>query len=121
MANKNTVTLTFAGDTDKLESSFAKVEGGAGKLATSFDRSAMTVLTRPITLVVLGIAALVAIIILVVKYHKQLGEAAVAAWHGIQAAAEATWNWLKQIPGWVEGAFKSVASAISQPFRAAFN
>lgn len=58
---------------------------------------------NPIGLVVLAIAALVAAIVLAVKYHKQIAEVAVAAWNGIKSAAVA------------------VADAVSGAFKKAFN
>lgn len=39
MASKNEVTLTFAGDTAKLESAFDKVGAGAASMKTSVDKS----------------------------------------------------------------------------------
>jgi hypothetical protein len=39
MASKNNVTLTFAGDSEKLEKAFGSVGTGADKLSGSFDRA----------------------------------------------------------------------------------
>lgn len=115
------IANTAATAASAVASGVATAAQWAWNAALVVGAGAMAILTSPITLVILAIAALVAIVILIIKYHKQLGEVAVAAWNWIKGAAQDTWNWLKQVPGWIEGAFAKVASAISAPFRSAFN
>ena len=50
---------------------------------------------NPIGAIILAIVALVAIIVVAVKWHKQIEAVAKVAWHTIQAGAMAVWNWLK--------------------------
>jgi hypothetical protein len=76
---------------------------------------------NPIGLIVIGIAALIAIIVLLVKHWDWVKKAGAAAWHGIKVGAEAAWNFIKKIPGWIGTAFKAIVSAITWPFRTAFN
>jgi hypothetical protein len=78
-------------------------------------------LASPTTWIVLGIAAIVAGIVLLVSQWDTVKEAGGAAWDWIVAKGRDAWNWLKQIPGWVSSAFGRVGDAISAPFRAAFN
>lgn len=75
----------------------------------------------PVTWIVAGIALLVGAIILIATKTNWLQDIWKAAWSGIKSAAEAVWNWIKQIPGWLTSAFSTVGNAISAPFRAAFN
>ena len=92
----------------------------------------MAFLTSPITWIIIGIVALVAIF--VVLWNKSSGfrdfwigmwaavkKAAVAAWSGIKIAASATWEFLKKIPGWVGTAFAKIADFIAKPYILAFN
>lgn len=76
---------------------------------------------NPIGLIIVAVAALIAIIVIIATKTTWFQTIWRVAWGGIKTAAEAVWNWLKQIPGWIEGVFKTVAGAISAPFRAAFN
>lgn len=76
---------------------------------------------NPIGLVVLAIVALVAIVVLIATKTTWFQDIWRVAWGGIKTAAEAVWNWLKQVPGWIEGAFSRIAGAVSAPFKAGFN
>lgn len=76
---------------------------------------------NPIGLVVLAIAALVAIVIVIATKTHWFQNIWKVAWSGIKSAANNTWEFLKKIPGWIGSAFSKVASAISWPFRTAFN
>lgn len=65
---------------------------------------------NPIGLIILAIAALVAIIIVVIKYHKQIGAFFVAVWGKI-------WGFLKRVGAWFAGPFadfftKTIPNAI---------
>jgi hypothetical protein len=75
----------------------------------------------PLVWIVAAIAAVIAVIVLIATQTEWFQELWEIAWGAIQAAAENVWNWLKQVPGWIEGAFKSVGDSITAPFKAAFN
>jgi hypothetical protein len=76
---------------------------------------------NPIGLIVVGIGLLIAGIVLLVKHWDWVKKVGAAAWHGIKVGAEAAWNFIKKIPGWIGTAFKAIVSAITFPFRTAFN
>lgn len=104
--------------------------------------------TSPITWIVLGILALVAVVVLIATKTtwfqdlwkwvwggiKDAASAVgdwfvntlwkkwiVGAWDGIVGAAKGAWNWLKALPGRLKSAFFKVADFITSPFRRAFN
>lgn len=78
-------------------------------------------LASPITWIVVGIAAVVVAVVLLIKHWDKVKKAGVAAWNWIKEAAEKTWNWLKKIPGWIGSTFKKIADFLTAPFKAAFN
>lgn len=76
---------------------------------------------NPIGLIIAGIVALVAVIVLIATKTDWFQKAWKASWGWIKSAASAVWDWLKKVPGWIGDAFKKVAGFISAPFKAAFN
>ena len=62
---------------------------------TSAFGAAMTVLTSPITLVIAGIAALVAAVVLLVKNWDTVKATAISVWEAIKQAFGGAWNWFK--------------------------
>jgi hypothetical protein len=78
-------------------------------------------LASPITWIVVGIAAIVAVIVLIATKTDWFQKAWRAAWGWIKSAASNTWDFLKKIPGWLGTAFKTIASVLTWPFRTAFN
>jgi hypothetical protein len=78
-------------------------------------------LANPITWIIVGIVALIAVIVLIATKTDWFQRAWRASWNWIKTAAENTWEFIKKIPGWLESAFKNVARFISAPYRAAFN
>lgn len=78
-------------------------------------------LASPITWIVVGIVALIAVIVLIATKTTWFQTAWRVAWRWIKDAASDTWEWLKKLPGWIGSAFARVAGFISAPFRAAFN
>lgn len=74
-----------------------------------------------IGLIIMAVVALVAAIILIATKTDWFQRAWRVSWAAIKAAASATWDFLKKIPGWLGQAFSKVADFISRPFRAAFN
>lgn len=76
---------------------------------------------NPIGVVILLIAAVVTAIVLIATKTDWFQRLWKAAWSGIKSAASNTWNFIKQIPGWLGSAFRVVADVITRPFRLAFN
>ena len=70
---------------------------------------------NPVGIIILAIAGLVAAIIVVVKYHKQLVQAAVAAWHGIEYVAKKVWH---GITSFFSGAWNMISGPISKAWNA---
>lgn len=75
----------------------------------------------PITWIIAGIIAIVAIIVLIVKKTDWFSRAWQASWSWIKKAASNTWDFIKKIPGWIGTAFAKIATFISAPYRKAFN
>jgi hypothetical protein len=78
-------------------------------------------LASPITWIIVGIVALIAVIVLIATKTRWFQTAWRVAWGGIRAAASDAWGYIRKIPGWIVSAFTKIGSAISSPFRAAFN
>jgi hypothetical protein len=80
-----------------------------------------SLLASPVTWIVLAIAAVIAIVVLLVKHWDWVKKVGAAAWGGIKTAAANTWDFMKKIPGWLGTAFKGIANVLTWPFRTAFN
>jgi hypothetical protein len=78
-------------------------------------------LASPITWIIIGIIALVAVIVLIATKTDWFSKAWSASWKWIKESASNVWEWLKKVPGWIGDAFRVVATAITAPFRIAFN
>jgi hypothetical protein len=78
-------------------------------------------LASPTTWIIVAIAALVAIIVVIATKTHWFQNIWRASWSGIRSAAASTWDFLKKIPGWLGTAFSKIGSAITAPFRWAFN
>lgn len=78
-------------------------------------------LTSPIGWIVLGIAALIAVVVLIATKTDWFQRLWRNAWGWIKSAASNTWDFLKKIPGWIGSAFGKVAGFISAPYKLAFN
>lgn len=76
---------------------------------------------NPIGLAVVAIAALIAVVVLIATKTTWFQTIWRNSWKWIKSAAVDTWNYLKQIPGWISSAFSHVATFITAPYRAAFN
>nr|UXE44745.1 hypothetical protein Hi04_10k_c361_00009 [uncultured bacterium] len=76
---------------------------------------------NPIGLIILGIAALVIIIIEVVKHWRIFRSVAIDVWHAVKNAGLDVWHWLEALPGRLASVFATVGRAISSPFVYAFN
>jgi hypothetical protein len=99
-----------------------KVAAGAARVWTAAQWLMNASLwASPVTWIVAGIVALIAVIVLIATKTKWFQQAWSASWKWIKSAAENTWNWLKKLPGWIGSAFAKVAGFISAPYRAAFN
>lgn len=102
----------------------------------------------PITWIVLGIIAIVAVIVLIATKTTWFQDLWRATWGGIKAAASAVgrwfrdtlwgewiqgawnkirekgvqvWNWMKELPGKLKNAFRNAGEFIAAPFKAGFN
>ncbi|MEV6306485.1 hypothetical protein AB0M02_44255 [Actinoplanes sp. NPDC051861] len=80
-----------------------------------------SLLASPVTWIVLGIGVLIGAIVLLVKNWDKVKAAGGAAWRWVKDRASDAWGYVKQIPGWVADRFGKIGSAISRPFRNAFN
>lgn len=78
-------------------------------------------LASPITWIVVGIVALIAVIVLVATKTDWFSRIWRVAWGWIKSAASSAWDFIKKIPGWTQSAFSRIASFITAPYRAAFN
>jgi hypothetical protein len=76
---------------------------------------------NPIGLIVVGIAALIAIIVVIATKTHWFQDIWHAAWGGIKTAAVDVWNWLKAFPSNLASAFKNVGNIIFAPYKWAFN
>ncbi|WP_244161702.1 hypothetical protein [Micromonospora eburnea] len=77
--------------------------------------------TSPITWIVVGVIALIAVIVLIATKTDWFQKAWRASWGWIKSAASSTWDFIKKIPGWIGSAFSRIGDAISRPFKAGFN
>jgi hypothetical protein len=75
----------------------------------------------PITWIVVGIIALVAVIVLIARRTDWFSRAWRAAWGWIRTAASNAWDFIRKIPGWIASAFRGIAATIVGPFKSAFN
>lgn len=78
-------------------------------------------LASPITWIVVGIVALIAVIVLIATKTDWFQRAWRASWGWIKNAAGNAWDFIKKIPGWISSAFSRVGNAIAAPFKAGFN
>lgn len=76
---------------------------------------------NPIGLIIAGIAALIAVIVLIATKTTWFQDAWEVAWGWIKRTAMDVWEWLKKLPGLIGNAFAKIADFITTPFRAAFN
>jgi hypothetical protein len=115
-ALKGTKVATLASAAaSKVAAGASKVWAGAQLLMNG------ALWASPLTWIVIAIVAVIAVIVLIATKTNWFQRIWKAAWGGIQRAASATWEWLKKLPGWIGGAFSSVAHYIADPFKAAFN
>lgn len=116
----------FATNNFKLASAAQAVQTGVTSAATKAAAAAQwlmntALLASPITWIVIGIVALIAVIVLIARKTDWFSQAWRASWKWIKSAASNTWDFIKKIPGWIGTAFRKVADFISLPFRTAFN
>jgi hypothetical protein len=76
---------------------------------------------NPITWVVIGIIALIAGIVLLVKNWDTVKAAGAKAGTWIKEKWLDLWGWMKKLPGRISDAFGSLGNKIAAPFRWAFN
>lgn len=117
---------TLALESNTVKTIASKAANIAASTATKVYAGAQWLLNaalnaNPIALVVIAIVALVAIVVVIATKTTWFQTIWKAAWGGIKTAAVAVWDWLKALPGNIASVFSTLASAISAPFRAAFN
>ncbi len=76
---------------------------------------------NPIGLIIVGIAALIAIVVLIAKKTTFFQDVWRVSWGWIKKTAVAVWDWLKDLPAKIGTVFGKIAGFITAPFRAAFN
>lgn len=116
----------FATNNFKLASAASAIQTGVTSAATKTAAAAQwlmntALLASPITWIVVGIVALIAVIVLIATKTDWFSKAWRASWSWIKNAASNTWEYMKKIPGWIGTAFSRVASFIMAPYKAAFN
>jgi hypothetical protein len=106
-----------------LASSAASKAAAFGTNVWNVAQKALTVSfwLSPIGIIVGLIALLVVAIVLIATKTDWFQRLWKVAWKGIKSAASNTWDFIKQIPGWIGTAFRKVSDFITAPFRAAFN
>jgi len=114
LAETKVATLAQAA-AQKVAAAGTKVWAGVQWLMNS------ALLASPITWIVVGIVALIAVIVLIATKTDWFQKGWRAAWSWIKKAASDSWDFIKKIPGWIGTAFSKVASYVSAPFRQAFN
>lgn len=78
-------------------------------------------LASPITWIIIGIVALIAVIVLIATKTTWFQDAWKASWGWIKRTAVDVWDWLKALPEKIGNTFKAISNFITAPFRAAFN
>lgn len=78
-------------------------------------------LASPITWIILGIVALIAVIVLIATKTTWFQDAWNASWKWIKKTAMDVWDWLGTLPDKIGHTFRNLANMISWPFRTAFN
>lgn len=76
---------------------------------------------NPVALIVIGIVALIAIVVVIATKTTWFQTLWKAAWGGIKTAALDVWNWMKGFPGMLVTAMKDVGNIILAPYKFAFN
>ena len=81
----------------------------------------VALLANPIVLIVAGIIALIAVIVLIATKTTWFQDAWRVTWTFVKQKAVDVWDWLKALPAKIGHVFGSIAGFITAPFRAAFN
>ena len=76
---------------------------------------------NPIGLIIVGIAALIAVIVLIATKTKFFQTVWNASWGWIKKTAVSVWDWLQGLPAKIGAVFGKIAGFITAPWRAAFN
>ena len=100
---------------DKAAAAASKVWAAAQWLMNT------ALLANPIVLIIAGIVALIAVVVLIATKTDWFSKAWRASWAWITRAAKESWDFLKKIPGWIGTAFSKVANFIMWPYKQAFN
>lgn len=93
-----------------------------GTAATTAFGVAMSILTNPITLVVLGITALIAIIVLCVKHWDDIKNAASKCWDGIKSVWSSVSNWFNsKVVQPISNIFNGLGNSLMNAFKSPIN
>lgn len=94
----------------------------AAQAATWLFNTALTVLTSPITLVILAIGALIAIVVLCVKHWDEIKEAAARAWDWIKEKWDAAGEWFRtNVTEPIQNFFTGLKDSIQNAFSTAWD
>jgi len=118
------VKIATIGNT--IATAASTVAQGAAKAATAVWTGVQWLLNvaltaNPIGLLIVGIAALIAIIVLIATKTTWFQDAWRVAWGAIKSVAMSVWDWLSALPGKIGAVFSGIAGTISGPWKAAFN
>ena len=98
------------------------VTAAIGSAATTAFGVAMSLLTSPITLVILSITALIGIIVLCVKHWDDIKKAASNCWNGIKSVWGAVSNWFKsKVVNPIKSLFKALSDTMINMIKAPLN
>jgi hypothetical protein len=111
--------LLFATNNLKLATIAKTVSDKAAAASTWLMNAAMA--ASPIVWVVAGIVALIAVVVLLYNNWDKVSAAWTKGWGMVKSGAQAAWDWIKKIPGWMRDAFDKIGDYVSRPFRAGFN
>jgi phage-related protein len=80
----------------------------------------LSLLANPITWIIVGIVALIAVIVLIATKTSWFRDAWQAAWRGIRIAAQAVWTWIKGLPKDLSTVWVTITDFITAPFELAW-
>jgi len=110
MLEKTKIATLAKAAADRVASAGARVWAAGQWLLNA------SLLASPITWIVLGIVALVAVIVLIATKTSWFKDAWNAAWRTIKSVASGVWDWLKKLPDSFGKAFDDITGYIAAPF-----
>jgi uncharacterized membrane protein YphA (DoxX/SURF4 family) len=98
-----------------------QLAAGLAIARTAFGLLSVAMSANPIGLIILAVAALIAIIILVVKHWDKIKEAGGVAVDFLKEKWEGLVTWFKELPEKIKGVFEKVADFMTAPIRSYLN